>query len=217
MRTSTRGAQLCSPGGWPAPAACTTSPATLGRAAPRRSATPIRSAALWICPGVHGWALRSGAHPRKGGERLCDQRRVDRRGPPLGLARDGRGRDGVGLRDLPRSCDPGGRACPRSWCADRTRGERQRAHASGRARRTIRPGGVAGRRGRQRHRSHGHPSRALRCPGARRSSGPRVRRDRVDLNGPSRRSLRRNREQPSICTFGQGHFSSMASAIMRRR
>ena len=36
-------------------------------------------------------------------------------------------------------------------------------------------GGAAGRRGRQRHRGHGHPSRALRRPRARRPSGPRGR------------------------------------------
>ena len=116
-------------------------------AAPRRAGAraPIRSAARWICPGVDRRARRSGTGPRNGGERLCGQRRVGGGGSSLGVARDGRCRDGVGLRDLPCSCDPGGPGCPRGWRADRTRGQRQRARAGGRARWTIRQGCVTGR------------------------------------------------------------------------
>ena len=171
---STRGARRCSPGELASTAGMhEVSREAQGGPAPRRASASVRSAAGRVLAGVHGRPLRGGAGARAGRDRLRGQRRLDRGGPPLGLARDRGRRDGVGLRDLPRGCDARGRARPRGRGTGGARGQRQRDGAGCGARWRVRKGGIAGCRGRQRHRRHGRPGRALRRPRARRPSGPR--------------------------------------------
>ena len=94
----------CSPGSSRPPAACTTSrarrwPAPRPDGAPR----PSRPAARRIRPRVHRRPRRGGAGRSRGrSTALRGPGRLGRGGPPLGLARDRGGRDGVGLRDVPR-------------------------------------------------------------------------------------------------------------------
>ena len=79
---------------------------------PAERPASVRSAAGGVLARLHGGPLRRGAGAPAGGDRLRGQRRLDRGGPALGLARDrGRG-DGVGLRDLSRGCHARGRASP---------------------------------------------------------------------------------------------------------
>ena len=139
---------------------------------PADSPAPVRSAAGGVFAGLHGGPRRGSAGARAGRDRLRGRRCLDRGGPPLGLARDRGCRDGVGLRLLSRGCDARGRARPRGRGTHGARGQRQRDDASRGARWRVRKGGIAGCRGRQRHRRHGRPGRALRRSCARRPSGP---------------------------------------------
>ena len=153
----------------------------LPRRAGRARGRPARRVRPICCWTASRWRSPTDApqrRPSSSGQRrgFAGERRLRRGGAPLGLAGDGGRRDGVGLRDLPRGRHPRGPARPRVGRAGRPRRRRQRAAPRpSRWAATSASGGIADRRGRQRHGGDGHPGRALRRPRARRPSGPRGR------------------------------------------
>ena len=140
---------------------------------PAERRASVRRAAGRVFARVHRGPLSGGAGARAGRGRLCGRACLARGSPPLGVARNGGRRDGVGSRDLPGGGHARGRGRPRGGRAHRAGGQCQRDGASDHAGRRVRQNHVAGLRGRCRHRGHGRPGGAVRRPRARRLSGPR--------------------------------------------